>query len=82
MPKRKPKEFPSFVAKNAWRVPYKCTTAMYWMADTICPAHEAEEINTLLKIVPTIAVIWACSNQLLLSLMALGYNYQVSLNNL
>lgn len=82
MPKWKPKKLLSFAAKNAWRVPYKCTTAMYWMADTICPAHESEGINTLLKIVPTIAVIWACSNPLLLSLMALGYNYQTSLDNL
>ena len=71
----------SFAAKNAYRLPYKSTTAMYWLADTVCPEYELEEVNTLLKVIPTMAVIWAC-NSPLLPLMALGFNYQTSLDNL
>lgn len=55
---------------------------MYWMADTICSTDESEEINIALKVIPTMAVIWACSSPLLLTLMAVGFNYQTSLDNL
>ena len=67
--------------KNAYRIPYKATTSMYWMADYICPEYESEEVNTVLKIIPTMSIIWACSSPLL-PLMALGFNYQTSINNL